>query len=173
MYLLTKKIGSENNLIEDVFDFLIKSNYSKESLLKYKSIYLDKIHKTKRSVDLGNNIRNMLCAITFRLISKGYRVVSRVRGKGDFELFNETFELFYCELIIKLLNQSFNKTIYNYVRIKGNQLVIKIIYKDAEKSTHKKRVKFFVDLTPSIDGKQYDFKDYYLNRLSAVSLSLI
>ena len=35
MYLLTKKIRSENNLNQDAFDFLIKSNYSKESLCDF------------------------------------------------------------------------------------------------------------------------------------------
>ena len=173
MYLLTKKNVSELDLKEEVFNFLIKNNYSSEALLKYKAVYFNKIHNFSQSVDLGNNIRKLLAAITLRLINDGYKVVSKVSGWGNFEFLNSSFELFYCELILTLLKLSLDKKIYNFVKIKNNCLTVKIVYKDKASLLLKKRICFSINLKPSCDGKRYDFKDYYLNRLSAVSLALI
>ncbi len=184
MYLLTKESQSFFNQREEIFNNLIKNNYSTESLLLYKGFLKAEYFKYQQSVDLGLNIRNMLAALTLKGIGGGVYIISTVEGKGKYCFYNSAFEIMYCEMLIDAAKMSYNKRVYNYVKLSKNDLLIKIVYKgdflpDIKKGFLVKQkggfveISFEIMLKPTLDGTVFDFKDYYFDRLSSVSLALI
>ena len=169
---MTKKSQCILNARERIFNNILKSDYSDSSLLLYKNYLLAECFKKKESVDLGNNLRNLLSALALKGVYKDFYIISTVEGKGFFSLCNTAFEISYCELLINAVKLAYDKKVYNLAKLGKNSLLIKIEYKGDLLPQIKKgvlvkqkngltEIVFKIKLKPISSGKSFDFKEYY------------
>ncbi len=163
MYLFTKKSDPFFEVREKISLKLVKTDYSKRSLSEYKKFKKKEIeNKPLININLERELKNLLIAITFAAVKKGYKLTAEITGKGCYLLNLEKLEFEICEKIAEVLRKK-NSAFIKIVICKNSVL----LFENGELSFRQQKI------IPSLVGDYKSVTDFVLDRLSPVNLAFI